>query len=195
MKLKNLFNGLAAIALLATAPRAQAQGDDKLASVDIHTNAVCGDCKERIESEMIYVKGVRSVKVDLTNENIHVEYKAQKTDPAKLREAVAKIGYLADGQGGARCTSGLSPGSRRWRANGAGPRALTKQINNGWTRNYRPGAGAFHVHRRPLTSWPRRAHKPKCNGIDPPPERHCPDHWKGRFPGRNRRGDRRRGDG
>ncbi len=97
MKLKNLFNGLAAIALLATAHRAQAQGDDKLASVDIHTNAVCGDCKERIESEMIYVKGVRSVKVDLTNENIHVEYKAQKTDPAKLREAVAKIGYLADG--------------------------------------------------------------------------------------------------
>ena len=34
--------------------------------------------------------------MDLAKENIHVEYKAQKTDPAKLRAAVAKIGYLAD---------------------------------------------------------------------------------------------------
>lgn len=71
-------------------------GQDKFASLDIHTNAVCNDCKHRIEGEMLYAKGVHSVTVDLKKENIHIEYKAKKTDPLKLREAVSKIGYLAD---------------------------------------------------------------------------------------------------
>jgi copper chaperone CopZ len=64
--------------------------------VDIHTNAVCNDCKHRIETEMLYEKGVQKVTVDLDKEIIHVEYKAKKTDPDKLRQAVSKIGYLAD---------------------------------------------------------------------------------------------------
>lgn len=82
--------------LLLTAGSTLAQDNAKFASLDIHTNAVCNDCKHRIESEMLYAKGVQSVTVDLKKENIHIEYKAKKTDPAKLREAVSKIGYLAD---------------------------------------------------------------------------------------------------
>lgn len=73
---------------------ARAQG--KLAQLDIHTNAVCNDCKHRIETEVLYEKGVQKVTVDLDKEIIHVEYKAKKTDPDKLRQAVSKIGYLAD---------------------------------------------------------------------------------------------------
>ncbi len=68
----------------------------KFASVDIRTNAVCDQCKHRIETEMLYVKGVQAVRVDLDKETIHVDYKAGKTDPAKLREAISQIGYLAD---------------------------------------------------------------------------------------------------
>ncbi|MCC6840688.1 MAG: heavy-metal-associated domain-containing protein [Flavobacteriales bacterium] len=91
------MKSLVFLLLAATVGSASAQDDPaKFASVDIHTNAVCNDCKHRIESEMLYVKGVQAVTVDLAKENIHVEYKAKKTDPAKLREAVSKIGYLAD---------------------------------------------------------------------------------------------------
>lgn len=94
--MKNLIKGITFLLLAATVPVQAQDQHSKFASVDIHTNAVCDDCKHRIESEMLYAKGVQSVNVDLDKEIIHVEYKAQKTDPAKLREAVSKIGYLAD---------------------------------------------------------------------------------------------------
>lgn len=95
--MKTTLKTIAFLLLASTVGSASAQDDPaKFASVDIHTNAVCNDCKHRIESEMLYVKGVQAVTVDLAKENIHVEYKAKKTDPAKLRGAVAKIGYQAD---------------------------------------------------------------------------------------------------
>ncbi|MBS1546225.1 MAG: heavy-metal-associated domain-containing protein [Bacteroidetes bacterium] len=95
--MKTTLRTLAFLLLAATVGSAWAQDDHgKFASVDIHTNAVCNDCKHRIETEMLYAKGVQSVTVDLDKEIIHVDYKAKKTDPAKLREAVSKIGYLAD---------------------------------------------------------------------------------------------------
>ena len=94
--MKKLIKGITFLLLAVTGP-VQAQDDhSKFASVDIHTNAVCDDCKHRLETEMLYAKGVQAVKVDLDKETIHVDYKAKKTDPAKLREAVSKIGYLAD---------------------------------------------------------------------------------------------------
>ncbi len=93
--MKNLMKAAALALLLLPATHLHAQAD-KFAHLDIHTNAVCDQCKQRIESEMLYEKGVHAVKVDVAKEVIHVEYKATKTDPAKLREAVSKIGYLAD---------------------------------------------------------------------------------------------------
>ena len=96
--MKTTMRSLAFLLLATTVGSASAQdGHGKFASVDIHTNAVCNDCKHRIETEMLYAKGVQSVTEDLDKEIIHVDYKAKKTDPAKLREAVSKIGYLADG--------------------------------------------------------------------------------------------------
>lgn len=94
--MKKMINlGLVLLAF-ATAPAHAQEHGPKLAGLDIHTNAVCGDCKHRIETEMLYVKGVRGVMVDLDREVIHVDYQPKKTDPDKLREAVSKIGYLAD---------------------------------------------------------------------------------------------------
>jgi copper chaperone CopZ len=82
--------------LVATRSHAQDADSSKFASVDIHTNAVCDDCQHRIQTEMLYVKGVQAVHVDLATNTIHVDYKANKTDPDKLRTAVTEIGYMAD---------------------------------------------------------------------------------------------------
>lgn len=84
--------------LLLVAGRTQAQDADQsnYASLDIHSNAVCDMCQNTIQTEMLYVKGVQAVKVDLETNTIHVDYKAKKTDPDKLRQAVAKLGYMAD---------------------------------------------------------------------------------------------------
>lgn len=76
---------------------ALAQDDKKNASLDIHTTSVCGMCEETIESELIYEKGVKSVDLDLETSVIHVQYDPRKTDPDKVRLAVTRLGYGADG--------------------------------------------------------------------------------------------------
>lgn len=74
-----------------------AQDDKKNASINIHTTSVCGMCEETIEGELIYEKGVKSVDLDLETGIIHVQYDARRTDPDKVRQAVTKLGYGADG--------------------------------------------------------------------------------------------------
>lgn len=70
---------------------------DKFAQLDIRSNPVCDQCKHTLETEMLYVKGVHAVSVDVDAKIIHVEYRPKKTNPEKLRQAVSKIGYEADG--------------------------------------------------------------------------------------------------
>jgi len=95
--MKNRMRTTAFLLLFAAASTyAQDADHGKFASVDIHSNAVCDMCETTIETEMLYVKGVQAVKVDLATNIIHVEYKAKKTNPDELREAVSKLGYLAD---------------------------------------------------------------------------------------------------
>lgn len=95
--MKNLMR-TSALLLLLVAGRAFAQDGKHGHStfVDIHSNAVCDMCQATIQTEMLYVKGVQAVKVDLASNTIHVDYKPNKTDPDKLRQAVAKLGYMAD---------------------------------------------------------------------------------------------------
>ena len=95
--MKNLLR-TGAFLLLLVAGRTQAQDADhsKFASVDIHSNAVCDMCQTTIQTEMLYVKGVQAVKVNLETNTIHVDYRANKTDPDKLRQAISKLGYMAD---------------------------------------------------------------------------------------------------
>ena len=95
--MKNLLR-ISALLLLLVGARTYAQDADhsKLGSVDIHSNAVCDMCVTTIQTEMLYVKGVQAVKVNLDANTIHVDYKATKTNPDKLRQAVAKLGYMAD---------------------------------------------------------------------------------------------------
>lgn len=73
----------------------QAQ-DPKFAYIDVRTNAVCDMCVKTIETEMLYEKGVKSVNVDLDSNLIHVSIDPKKTDAAKVRTAISRLGYSAD---------------------------------------------------------------------------------------------------
>ncbi|MBS1583485.1 MAG: cation transporter [Bacteroidetes bacterium] len=88
---------MTALLPLFLAGATNAQDKKPLAGVDIHTNAVCDMCKSTIEKELVYEKGVKGVHVDLAANVIHVDYDAKRTDPDKLRTAVTKLGYSADG--------------------------------------------------------------------------------------------------
>ncbi len=69
----------------------------KAEEIKIITSAECDICKKRIESSLIYEKGVKFCKLDVDSKILTVTYNPGKTTPEKIKQAVAKIGYDADG--------------------------------------------------------------------------------------------------
>jgi periplasmic mercuric ion binding protein len=65
--------------------------------ISIKTSAVCGMCKNTIEKDLSYEKGVKSAKLDVKTSVLTVKYDQKKTSPEKIRTALSKIGYDADG--------------------------------------------------------------------------------------------------
>lgn len=62
----------------------------------IQTSAVCGECKERIESAVKDLKGIKQAELNLTDKKLMVEYTVGKTTPEAIKAAVSKSGYDAD---------------------------------------------------------------------------------------------------
>lgn len=87
------------IGLLGFTFSAQAQ---KIKEVTIKIGAHCDHfdkCetgKSRLEKELIFSKGIKSVKTDSQNKTVTVKYKTKKTDEQKIRETIVKAGYDAD---------------------------------------------------------------------------------------------------
>ena len=93
----NIKSILISVAVLLSVLVLNAQDPEpKIKEIKIQTSAVCGMCEERIESNMAYEKGVKSVELDDETKIVTISYKVDKTDPKKLREAISKLGYDAD---------------------------------------------------------------------------------------------------
>ena len=67
-------------------------------TVNILTSAECvgNCCKERIEEEMQFTKGVTAVELDIESKILTVTFKKRKTDIDKIRTVISLIGYNAD---------------------------------------------------------------------------------------------------
>ncbi|MBK6397320.1 MAG: cation transporter [Bacteroidetes bacterium] len=65
-------------------------------SISIKTSAVCETCKETIERDLSFVRGIISSSLDLKTHQLSVVYDSKKIDADKIRNEVAKIGYNAD---------------------------------------------------------------------------------------------------
>ena len=93
----NIKSILVSVAVLFSVVVLNAQDPEpKVKEIKIQTSAICGMCEERIESNMAYEKGVKSVELDDKTKIVTITYKVGKTDPKKLREAISKLGYDAD---------------------------------------------------------------------------------------------------
>lgn len=68
----------------------------QVATVKIKTSAICTQCKEKIENDLSFEKGVKSANLDVDSKIVTVIYNTKKTDEQKIRIAVTKIGYDAD---------------------------------------------------------------------------------------------------
>ncbi len=75
-----------------------AQGDKKkkTETVEIQTSAICGMCKERLEKNLAFEKGVKAVELNVETKVISITYKKGKNDKESLKKAITKIGYDAD---------------------------------------------------------------------------------------------------
>lgn len=65
-------------------------------TIAIRTSARCGQCKERIEGNMAFEKGVKDVSLDLEANIVTVCYNPKSTNPDELRKKLSKLGYDAD---------------------------------------------------------------------------------------------------
>jgi copper chaperone CopZ len=73
-----------------------AQNQSNIEQVNIKTSAVCKKCKEKIESNLSFEKGVKDVELNIETKIVTVKYNPDKTDPDNIRKAISKLGYDAD---------------------------------------------------------------------------------------------------
>ena len=68
----------------------------KMMTSEIQTNAQCGDCKERIEGKLNYIKGIKFAELNDETKIVTVKYDPNKIDLGTIKQTIAKIGYDAD---------------------------------------------------------------------------------------------------
>ena len=95
--MKTIFStiilGLAIISSAQKVPEVVKEGH----KVEIKTSAVCDMCKETIEYDLTFEKGVKSVVLDVESKIATVVYNPRKTSASLIRKRIAKVGYNADG--------------------------------------------------------------------------------------------------
>ena len=84
MKMKSIKIIFAVIFAIAISGKVNAQNN----TVKIQTSAVCDQCKDRIENDLSFEKGVKSSHLDQKTKVVTVVYNPAKTDEQKIREAI-----------------------------------------------------------------------------------------------------------
>ena len=87
---------ITAILMIGISNAGITQEKKKIEEVKIKTSAICGMCKERIESNIKFEKGVTFVELDNKTKIATIKYRTKKTNPDKLRQAISKLGHDAD---------------------------------------------------------------------------------------------------
>lgn len=81
-----------ALILIFNATSVNAQSD----TLRIHTSAVCNTCKETLENDLSFVKGIVSSNLVVKTKELTVVYEPKKITADQVRIEVTKIGYDAD---------------------------------------------------------------------------------------------------
>jgi len=96
MKMKIVISGLLLSLLLSGVLVFSQEKASKTEKVIIKTSAVCQQCKDRLEKNIAFEKGVRAVSLDLETKELTVEFRTGKNTKEGLKKAVTKVGYDAD---------------------------------------------------------------------------------------------------
>jgi periplasmic mercuric ion binding protein len=72
------------------------KGKTNKISATILTSAVCGMCKERIETAMAYHKGIIEAELDVKTKILSFTYNPKQTDLVTIKKLISLTGYDAD---------------------------------------------------------------------------------------------------
>jgi len=64
--------------------------------IEIQTSAICEMCKEALEYDLTFEKGVKSAELNLEDKVMSIVYNPKKTDADILRKRISLVGYNAD---------------------------------------------------------------------------------------------------
>lgn len=87
------FGSLAFSSFAQKAPIKTAKGHHQ---VEIKTSAICEMCKDAIEKNLVFERGVKEANLDLDTKIVTVVYNNKKTNPLAIRKSIVKTGYHAD---------------------------------------------------------------------------------------------------
>lgn len=71
----------------------QAKVANKTETVTYDVSLHCDGCKERIEKNISWEKGVKQLNVDLAHKQVTIKYDPNKNDKDRLKKAIEKLGY------------------------------------------------------------------------------------------------------
>jgi len=94
--MKNIATLIIVTLIAFSSSNVNAQKAKKKETIIIKTSSECNMCKERIEKEMAYTKGVISATLNVEKAELTAIYKPHKTSPEKIREVISNLGYDAD---------------------------------------------------------------------------------------------------
>ncbi len=83
-------------AILTFSLATQAQEKNNSTVLKVKTSAVCTTCKQKIEHDLSFAKGVKMSTLDLPSKILTVEYDPRKTNETEIKKAITLIGYDAD---------------------------------------------------------------------------------------------------
>ena len=97
MKTVKVF--LAAVAFLLSIGIVSAQdkkGNDKTAEVVFSVSMDCHNCEQKVKKNIPYEKGVKDLTTNLDKQLVTVKYETNKTDKAKLKKSIEKLGFTCE---------------------------------------------------------------------------------------------------
>ncbi|MDL2223612.1 heavy-metal-associated domain-containing protein [Bacteroidales bacterium OttesenSCG-928-M11] len=87
---------LGMLSMLFTLEAAAQNKKNQKETVVFEVSMSCENCKKKIEKNISFEKGVTDLLVDLKTKTVTIQYKTQKTDKAKLKAAIEKLGFKAE---------------------------------------------------------------------------------------------------
>lgn len=70
--------------------------EKKTDKAEILTSAICEMCKETIEYELTFTKGIKFVELDVDSKIVTVEFNPKKISIEDIRNSISGVGYNAD---------------------------------------------------------------------------------------------------